>query len=139
MDRDASSKPSSLFTEALHVWRRRAEEKDWDVVESIAAFAQPAGMTVQTVWEELRDMVVDDLKAAGPIDVVLIQCHGAMVSQACLDCEGELMSMLRDIAQQAVIGLELDPHNHLTARMLKACALIVSFKEYSHIDATPRA
>ena len=139
LERDASFKPPSLFTEALHVWRRKAEEKGWDVVESIAAFAQPAGITVQTVWEELRDIVLDDLKAAGPVDVILIQCHGAMVSEACLDCEGELMSMLRDEAQQAVIGLELDPHSHMTDRMLKSCDLIVSFKEYSHIDASPRA
>ena len=139
LDRDASYKPPTLFTEALHVWRRRAEEKGWDVVESIAAFAQPAGLTVQSVWEELRDIVVDDLKAACPVDVILIQCHGAMVSQTCLDCEGELVSMLRDIAQHAVIGLELDPHNHMTDRMLNACDLIVNFKEYSHIDATPRA
>ena len=139
IDRDASTKSPSLFTEALHVWRRRAEEKGWDVFESIAAFAQPAGTTVQSVWEELRDMVVDDLKSAGKVDVILIQCHGAMVSQTCLDCEGELMSLLRDTAQDAVIGLALDPHNHMTDRMLNACDLIVSFKEYSHIDATPRA
>ncbi|WP_375572546.1 M81 family metallopeptidase [Seohaeicola saemankumensis] len=139
LDRDASTKPPNLFTEALHVWRRRAEEEGWDVVESIAAFAQPAGMTVQSVWEELRDMVVGDLKADGPVDVILIQCHGAMVSQSCLDCEGELMSILREIAPDAVIGLELDPHNHMTDRMLEACDLIVNFKEYSHIDATPRA
>ena len=55
-------------------------------MESIAAFAQPAGPTVQSVWEELRDIVLDDLKAAGATDVILIQCHGAMVSHDCLDC-----------------------------------------------------
>ncbi len=139
LDRNASSLPPNLFTEALHVWRRRAEAKGWEVVESIAAFAQPAGSTVQAVWEELRDMVVADLAAAGEVDVILVQCHGAMVSQDCLDCEGELMSMLRTVMPKAVIGLELDPHNHMTERMMDACDLIVNFKEYSHVDATPRA
>ncbi|MES0864246.1 M81 family metallopeptidase [Ruegeria sp. SCPT10] len=139
LDKDASKKAPNLFTEALHVWRRRAEEKGWDVVESIAAFAQPAGLTVQSVWEDYRDMIVNDLKAAGPVDVILIQCHGAMASQECLDCEGELMAKLRELAPDAVVGLELDPHNHMTDRMMTACDLIVNFKEYSHIDATPRA
>lgn len=139
LNRDASRQPLSLFTEALFVWRQKAEDLGWDVIESIAAFAQPAGPTVEPLWQELRDMVVNDLKAAGPVDIILVQCHGAMVSQNCLDCEGELMSMLREVAPDAVIGLELDPHNHLTERMMTACDLIVSFKEYSHLDAVPRA
>ena len=84
-------------------------------------------------------MVVNDLRAAGTVDVALIPCHGAMVSQDCLDCEGELMSMQRAVAPDAVIGLELDPHNHMTDRILDACDLIVNFKEYPHIGATPRA
>ena len=38
------------------------------------------------------------------------------------------MSMLRDVAEQVVIGLELNPHKHMTDRMLSACDLIVNFK-----------
>ena len=139
MGREGSRKTPHLFTEALHVWRRRAEERGWDVVESIGAFAQPAGTTVQAVWEELRDTVVGDLSAAGGADIVLIQAHGAMISTDCDDCEGDLMGRLRAIAPGAVLGLALDPHFHLTEQMMDVCDLIVSFKEYPHIDATPRA
>lgn len=136
---DATRRAPNLFTEALHVWRRRGEAEGWEVVEGLAAFAQPAGPTVQPVWEALRDEVVEGLRAAGGADVVLIQCHGAMVSSDCDDCEGELMAALRAVAPGAVIGLEIDPHCHLTDRMLEACDLIVCFKEYPHVDATPRA
>ena len=136
---DATRHPPSLFTEALHVWRRRAEERGWHVTESLATFAQPAGITVRAVYEGLRDEILGDLKASGGADIVLIQCHGAMVADGYPDCEGDLMGRIRAIAPNAVLGMELDPHHHLTDAMLEACDLIVSFKEYPHTDATPRA
>ncbi len=138
-DGDATRHTPNLFTEALHVWRRRAEERGWDVVESLATFAQPAGITVREIYEEYRDRIVADLKAAGGADIVLVQMHGAMVADGYDDCEGDLMAHLRAAAPDAVLGLELDPHNHLTEQMMGACDLIVCFKEYPHVDATPRA
>jgi microcystin degradation protein MlrC len=134
-----SRETPTLFSEALHVWRRRAEARGWDVIESIAVFAQPAGLTVRSVYEGFRDEILADLKAAGGADIILIQMHGAMVADGYDDCEGDLMHHLRDAAPDAVLGLELDPHCHVTDEMIDACDLIVCFKEYPHIDATPRA
>lgn len=136
---EATAHPPNLFTEALHVWKRRTEERGWDLVESLATFAQPAGPTVRRVYEGFRDEIVADLKAAGGADIVLIQMHGAMVADGYDDCEGDLMTHLRAAAPDAVLGLELDPHNHMTEAMMTACDLIVCFKEYPHVDATPRA
>ena len=43
----ATEEPPNLMTEALHVWRARAEALGWDVTESLTAIAEPAGPTVQ--------------------------------------------------------------------------------------------
>ena len=136
---DATTLPPNLFTEALHVWRREAEARGWEVVEGLAAFAQPAGTTVQAAYESLRDELAADLAAAGPVDVVLIQMHGAMIAGGCDDCEGDTAARLREIAPDAVLGLALDLHCHLTEAMMEACDLIVTFKEYPHVDAGARA
>ncbi|MCY4290296.1 MAG: M81 family metallopeptidase [Roseovarius sp.] len=131
--------PGNLFTEQLIEWRRLAEERGWQVVESLTAFAQPAGITVRTVYEEYRDEILRDIETHRP-DILLMSMHGAMVADGYEDCEGDLMGRARAILGfDCVIGLELDLHNHLTQAMLDACDLIVNFKEYSHIDATPRA
>src|SRR5690606_40725296 len=42
----------------LHVLRRRRETMGWDVVEGTYAFALPAGRTVRTVYEGLRDEIL---------------------------------------------------------------------------------
>ena len=57
-----------MFGAPLAVWRQRSEAKGWQVVESLCAFAQPAGKTVKKVYEAFRDEIMADLEAAMPVD-----------------------------------------------------------------------
>lgn len=120
-------------------WKRWSEEAGFDFVESLFAFAQPSGPTVQGVYEGFRDEILADLESKGPFDVVLLFLHGAMVSQECLDCEGDVLARVRGIVgPNAAIGAELDPHCHLTALMLDSATAIVLMKEYPHTDYMER-
>ena len=94
-DGDATLQPANLFSEPLIVWRDMAEAMDAEVIESLAAFAQPAGPTVRRVYEGFRDRILADLKAALPVDMVLINMHGAMVADGYPDCEGDLLGRIR--------------------------------------------
>jgi microcystin degradation protein MlrC len=137
---DATRHPPNLHSAPLHVWRERAETDGGDVVESIAAFAQPAGPTVRKVYETFRDELLRDLKAALPVDMLLVALHGAMVADGYDDCEGDLLSHCREIAgPETVIGGELDLHCSITPEMCAAADVLITFKEYPHIDPQERA
>jgi microcystin degradation protein MlrC len=136
---DATRHPVSYWTGALHLWRERAEACGWQVVESLATFAQPAGPTVRRVYEALRDEILADLRAAGPVEMVLLGLHGAMIADGYDDCEGDLIARIREIAPEAKIGALLDPHCHLTEAMLEQATALIAFKEYPHIDIEDRA
>ena len=137
--RTATSEPANLFSAPMHEWRRLAEARGWNVVEGFCAFAQPAGLTVQAIYEEYRDAIVADVKAANA-DIVLLTLHGAMIADGCDDCEGDLLTHVRDaVGPKVVIGVELDPHNHLTEAMLSAANIIINYKEYPHTDSPDRA
>ena len=139
LTRKATQMPGNLFTAPLHEWRRMGEEHGWEVIESLSAAAQPAGTTVRAVYEAFRDEILDDIKAHQP-DVLLMSMHGAMVADGYDDCEGDMMARAREIMGAGkVIGLELDPHNHLTEMMLENATLIINYKEYPHVDAPERA
>lgn len=121
-------------------WREMAGRDGHTVLESITAVAQPAGLTVRAVYEELRDELLADLAAELPVDVMLLYLHGAMVAEGYDDCEGDVLERCRRIAGDAVvIGTELDLHAHLTARMLAAANAVVLYKEYPHVDILDRA
>ena len=139
VSRAATKEPGNLFTAPLHEWRRMGEELGWEVVESLSAAAQPAGTTVRAVYEAFRDEILGDVERHKP-DVFLISMHGAMVADGYDDCEGDMMAHARALmGPDKVIGLELDPHNHLTHAMIENATLIVNYKEYPHVDATERA
>lgn len=138
--RDASLDPTAAWTAPQRVWRARAEADGHRVVETISAFAQPAGITTRAVYEELRNTLLADLRAAMPVQAVLIFMHGAMVAEGCDDCEGDTLEHVRRIVGPRVpIGVELDLHCHLTPRMVENATAIVTYKEYPHTDLAPRA
>lgn len=136
---NATQDPVQYWTGPLHIWRDRAEALGWDVVESLSAHAQPAGLTVKSVYEGFRAEIIDDLKRAGGADVILLALHGAMIADGYDDCEGDLIAVCRAVAPDAVIGGLLDPHCHLTEMMLGNASLLVAFKEYPHVDIPERA
>ncbi|WP_164662174.1 M81 family metallopeptidase [Tropicibacter sp. Alg240-R139] len=137
--RTATEQPGNLFSAPLIEWRTAAEAHGWQVIESLTAVAQPAGPTVREVYEGYRDEILADLETHRP-DIFLISMHGAMVADGYDDCEGDLTERARAIlGGRAVIGLELDPHNHLTEKMISNATLIVSYKEYPHVDSPDRA
>ncbi len=104
-----------MFGVPLEVWRRMAEAKGWEVVESLCAFAMPAGKTVRKVYEDFRAEILADLKAALPVDAVLLSLHGAMVAEGYDDAEGDLLAHVRRLVGPDVpVGAELDLHANVS-------------------------
>ena len=121
-------------------WRRLAAEAGMEVVESITANAQPGGTTVRAAYEELRELILQDLRAAGPVEIVLLNLHGAMVAEGYDDCESDLVRRVREmVGPGVVIGVELDLHCHLDETLRENADLVVIYKEYPHTDMAERA
>jgi microcystin degradation protein MlrC len=129
----------TLTTSPLWVLRRRAGA-DLEVIEGTCAWAEPAGTVARAAYEELRDRILGELEAALPIDAVALGLHGAMVAHGYDDCEGDLLARVRRRVGDGVpIGAELDPHCHMTDRMVEAADLLICYKEFPHTDFVERA
>ena len=137
---DEKVKPS-FQRKMLMLFSNMAREKGWNVSESICATAfPPAGRTVSAVYEHIRSTILEDLKKAMPIDGILLQLHGAAIAHGYDDCEGDLLEHIRAITGPDVpIGIELDPHCHLTERMMRNSTLMVFYKTFLHTDIEDRA
>jgi microcystin degradation protein MlrC len=130
----------SFFAGPLWAARLRGKPQGWTLLEGVVAAAQPSGTTTRAAYEALRDELLADLKAALPVDMVLLGLHGAMVADGYDDCEGELLQRVRAlVGLKVVVGAELDPHNHLSAAMVEHADVLVAFKEYPHTDILDRA
>ncbi len=103
------------------------------------SFAMPAGPTVRSAYEALRDELLQALRNALPVDVVAYSLHGAMIAEGYDDCEGDLLARTRAmVGGDVALGALLDSHCHLSRQMIDSADCIVIFKEYPHIDFAGR-
>ncbi|MDB5945415.1 MAG: hypothetical protein JWQ33_441 [Ramlibacter sp.] len=133
-------KELTFFSGPLCAAREVAADKGWTLIEGMVAGAQPSGTVTREAYEALRDELLADLRAALPLDMVLLGLHGAMVADGYDDCEGDLLERVRGlVGPNPVVGAELDPHMHLTPLMVRCADVLVSMKEYPHTDVMERA
>lgn len=105
----------------------------------LCGWAQPGGPLPHHEYERLRDELLDEIARAGPLDFIVLVLHGAMVSSACWDCEGDLLLRLRERVGNTPVGALLDLHGNLTEAMTQSGALLIACKEYPHTDFRDRA
>ncbi|TXI07739.1 MAG: M81 family peptidase, partial [Rhizobium sp.] len=130
----------TLCSAPITVGRRIAAQKGWEVIEGTATWADPAGLVNRRTYEELRDEILDQLRAAMPVDAVVLGLHGAMVADGYEDTEGDFLSRVREIVgPDILVCAELDPHSHLTRKRFSAANFFVYFKEFPHTDFVDRA
>ena len=137
---DATRFPGNHSTEPLIIWRNLAEAQNIEVIEGFFADAQPGGIIPKSDYEMLRDKILHDANLALPLDMIMVNLHGSMIAEGYEDCEGDLLTSLRQLAgDTTIIGAELDPHCSITPEMTQAADVIITYKQYPHIDAKERA
>jgi microcystin degradation protein MlrC len=125
--------------QTAQLWASLAQRDGHDFTPGLFAWAQPSGPTVQSVYEGFREEILAPLRSNGRFDVVLLFLHGAMVATACDDCQADLVRSVRDIVgDTAVIGVELDPHCHLSQALIDVADAVVIMKHYPHDDYLER-
>ncbi len=129
-----------MCTAPLFVARRRAAADGFTLIEGSCFAASPAGTTNRADYEFMRDEILAQVQAALPLDGVLLGLHGAMVAHGYDDVEGDIIERVRAIVgPRCVIGVELDPHCHLTIKRVQLADIIILYKEFPHTDVVERA
>jgi len=112
----------------LHV----ADEAGWDIVTPIAGNAAPSGKVEAGAYNYMSDSICAAVEAG--CDAVMLDLHGAMVSETTDDGEGTLLARIRSIAPDIPIGISLDLHANMTDAIVDNCTVLVGYKTYPHLD-----
>lgn len=129
-----------MCTAPLFVARQRAAKDGFTLIEGSCFAASPAGTVNRADYETMRDEVLAQLKAALPLDAVLFGLHGAMVAHGYDDVEGDLLERARAIVGPGcLIGVEHDPHCHMTLKRMRNTDIMICYKEFPHTDVADRA
>ena len=116
-----------------------SEELGFELVPIIWTFAQPSGIVAQTAYEKLAGMLLDGLQKAMPIDGVLLDLHGAMVTEELEDGEGDLLARIRHLVGPDIpIMVTLDLHANITPAMATEASALIGYDTYPHVDCFER-
>ncbi|HVU89984.1 MAG TPA: M81 family metallopeptidase [Pirellulales bacterium] len=118
------------FIQSLRAWPERPE-----IVGLVRLPAWPSGRATAETFRWLRDEIVSSLRAALPVDAVLLALHGAMVADEHPDVEGEVLAALREVLGPTVpLVATLDLHTNITERMVASADALVLYHTAPHID-----
>ena len=119
--------PSAGFIAALN-------ESD-QAVPLLWASANPSGPVTEQAYETIWQWFEKNLRAAGQLDALFLDLHGAMVAEHLDDGEGEWLTRVRAIvgAQMPII-VTLDFHANVTPRMVDLSDVMLIYRSYPHID-----
>lgn len=97
--------------------------------------ATPSAHVTTDAFERIAGQILEDLKAAGGIDGLYLDLHGAMVTERHQDGEGELLRRIRDVVGPRLpIVVSLDLHANVTPAMVELSDALVAYRTYPHVD-----
>lgn len=98
------------------------------------AAAEPSAPVTEDAFERIAALLLADLAAAGPVDAVYLDLHGAMVCEHLEDGEGALLARVRAAIGDTPLVASLDLHANVTSEMMAAADALVAFRAYPHTD-----
>ena len=114
---------------------RVAEDCDWEVVPVLWAGAIPSAHVTRDAYERITAEIIAGFVAAGPIDGIFLDLHGAMVAEHLDDGEGELLRRIRAaVGPDVPITAALDLHGNISEDFVSNIDALVGFRTYPHVD-----
>jgi microcystin degradation protein MlrC len=117
---------------ALAAYIDLAEQAGAELVTPIAANAFPSGPVSSQAFEYISDVICTAV--ARGCDGILLDLHGAMVTDTVEDGEGTLLARLRSVAPDVPIAVAFDMHANVFPAMVDSATTIAGYQTYPHVD-----
>jgi len=110
-----------------------AEKQGAQIVLPIAAGSPPSGLVEDKAYAHITDAICE-AAARGGFDGILLDLHGAMVTESLEDGEGEFLKRLRAIDPKTPIAVSIYMHANLYDAIIANATVVTGYRTYPHID-----
>ena len=115
---------------------KASRDYGFDLVPLMFATTGPLGTITSETFEKLINEILDKMKNHGPFDGVLLDLHGAAVSEEFEDMDGEITRRVRNlIGPDIPFGINLDMHANVSKEMVKNTDITNIYQTTPHLDA----
>ncbi len=111
----------------------------YEILPTLMAQATPGGMVTREAFERLTRELLEGLARAPHLDGLLLALHGAMVSEAHSDADGEALRRLREqVDADFPIVVTHDFHANVSQQVVELSTALIIYKSYPHLDHRER-
>ncbi len=109
-----------------------AREAGAEIDLAVAANANPSGKVLDAAFEDIAGRICDAVRRG--CDAIMLDLHGAMVTERFDDAEGELLRRVRAIAPDTPIAVALDFHANFSSALVDHATVLTGYRTYPHTD-----
>lgn len=111
---------------------------DVEIIPVIETTATPGGLVTDEVFDMVVGTIERGIEATQP-DAIVLDLHGAMVSESEVDGDGAILRRVRAAAGPDIpIVAELDLHANVGPEMLEHPTALIPYDTYPHVDNAER-
>jgi microcystin degradation protein MlrC len=104
-------------------------------VPLVAAHALPSGPLSAATRLDLTALVLDRIRAAAPLDGLVVSLHGALSAEDEPLADAALLGAIRDeLGDEVPIAVTLDLHGNPTDELVRHATVITGYRTNPHVD-----
>jgi len=113
----------------------RLKELNLFPIPIMRAWAMSGGVLNAESFNRLREKLLKGLQNAGNLDGVILNLHGALVSDSESQGDAKLVEDVRELVGNDVpIVVTHDLHANVGKRIIAAATAVIGYKTYPHVD-----
>ena len=113
----------------------RLKELGLEPIPIVRAWAMSGGVLEEESFNRLRADLLDGLRKAGSLDGVILNLHGALVSERELQGDAKFVEDVRKLLGDNIpIIVTHDLHANVGKRIVAAATAVIGYKTYPHVD-----
>lgn len=118
---------------------RGVRETGLDLVPLHWAYAGSSGCCNEETYRTLKEELLEPLRAALPVEGVLLTLHGSFSAQGQDDADGDILIGVRELVGPScpIIAVH-DMHSNISSAMVRSANALIVERTYPHIDMAER-
>ena len=113
----------------------RLRTHGFEAIPLMRAWAMSGGLFLETELTKMKALLKREILSAGTLDGLILNLHGALVSESDDHTDAQISEFARDILGPDVpIVVTHDLHGNPSRRIVAASDALIGFRTYPHID-----
>lgn len=116
-------------------WAGFLEDEAVEVIPALVATCGPSGIVSKGAYEAFRDEILEAFSAAGPVDGIFLDMHGALHVEDYEDAQLDLIQQIRALmGEEILIAASFDLHGNISRGFMNGLNIISAYRTAPHVD-----